>query len=621
MKFVKIFVIISTTLLAMSRLAAQSNFTPCFKTEIVKGCAPLKIRPTDCSGAAANLIFYDYGDGRGPVPDKEVSYSKAGKYAITQLLNSGGGGGMKTDGQYFIEVSNPINPIFEVELCAGFKASVKVVSTDYSEYFIDFGNGKSSVVKGGESATTSYSSANPVIISVLGNTNTNVPSCGSTQKTIIPTERPQKGFIKQVQVQSNDQVQISFEISSGTTYRLSQTSLITDEVKKFDLQAGATNFTSPDKVSNFSLFRYRLFAIDKCTSEEFLAAETITTHQLNVVSVQKKNVISWNPSNDLDFVSYLIYKNNQLLTEIKNKETTSFEDTNTKCGQEYCYRLEATASKGATKSISATKCATAPRDSAPQAVAQFVANVANESVEIRWQVPSPLPQSTTLIRADDKGVVTRIQIPNQPPYIDASASITTQDYCYRLFYTDECGNVSPISPTSCPIRLVMTNEDDRVILNWSVGGASAVFVEKLDENGKPYTSIAANSSSLTELKAQFERQIMRYRIGAIINGILVYSNIISVRVDAILVFPNAFSPNNDGLNDTFGVKASFIKDFRLQVFSRWGILLYESTDVNGVWDGKHNGETVMMGEYIFSIEGADMIGKKINKKGILTVVK
>jgi len=605
----------------MHPLFAQNNFVPCFKTEVVRGCAPLKVRPTDCSGSPANLIFYDYGDGRGPVPDKEVTYTKTGKYAVTQLLNSGGGGGMKTDGQYFIEVSNPINPIIEVTLCAGFKATVKVVSTDYGEYFIDFGNGKSSVVKGGESATTSYSSATPVTITVLGNTNVNVAICGSVQKTITPRELPQKGIIRQLQVLNDERMQVSFELNSGTNYRLSQNSLITDEEKKIDLAIGATQFISSDKISKFGIFRYRILAIDKCTGEEFLAAETITAHRLNVESSQKKNLISWNPSNDLDFISYTIYRNNQVVAEIKNKESISFEDINIKCGQTYCYRLETVANKGTTKSISATVCSTAPKDSDPKPVAQFVANVVNERIEIRWQVPATAPQATFLLRADGNGILTKTQIPNQPPYIDASAYISSQDYCYKLIYTDECGNTSPESTTACPIRLVLTNEEDKITLGWFVTGASRIFIEKLDEQGNTYTSITANANSFTELKSQFDRQITRYRVGAIINGILVYSNIVSARVDAILIFPNAFSPNNDGLNDTFGVKANFIKDFRLQVFSRWGILLYESTDISSSWDGKYNGETIQAGEYIFTIEGADMIGKRINKKGILTVVR
>ncbi len=621
MKFIKFFIICILTLICQV-LWAQS-FTPCFQTDIVKGCAPLKVKTADCSGAPASLVFYDYGDGRGPVPDKEVTYTKAGKFAVTQFINSVGSGGVKTDGQYFVEVSNPIDAIFQVELCANFSASVKVSSTDYSEYFIDFGNGRSSVVKGGESASTTYGSATPVTITVLGNTNTNVPICGRVQRTITPIERPQKGILQQVQVQNNDQINISFALSNNISYRLLQTSLVNDETQKFDLASGASSFTSPNKIDNFNFFRYRLVAVDKCSGEEFFAAETITAHQLNVISSQKMNSLNWNTSNDFGFVGYIIYRNDQVLTEIKDREISSFVDSKVKCGERYCYRLEARANGGASKSISATKCVTISSDSNPKPIAVLVANVVNERVEIRWQVPTgSTPQTTILIRTDEQGAFSQTTIPNSPPYIDASAATTSKDYCYKLFYIDDCGNASPESLPACAIRLTLTNEGDEITLNWTaIAGATSVVIEKLDDSRNPYSSLPTNGNTLTEAKAQLDRQVTRYRVAAVINGILVYSNVVLVRVDAVLVFPNAFSPNNDGLNDTFSVKGNFIKDYHLQVFSRWGILIYDTTDINAIWDGTHKGEPVPMGEYILTIEGADMIGKKISQRGILTVVK
>jgi gliding motility-associated-like protein len=621
MKFINFFIFILLTI--SSKILWAQNFTPCFQTDIVKGCAPLKVKTTDCSGAPTSLIFYDYGDGRGPVPDKEVTYTKAGKFAITQFINSVGSGGVKTDGQYFVEVSNPIDAIFEVELCANFRASVKVTSTDYSEYFIDFGNGTSRVVKGGETASTTYGSTNPVTITVLGNTNTNMPICGRVQRTITPIERPQKGLLQQVQVQSNDQIKVDFALANDVTYRLLQTSLVNDETQKFDLANRANTFVSPDKIADFNFFRYRLVAVDKCNGEEFFAAETITAHQLNVTSSQKMNTLNWNVSNDFGFVSYLIYKNDQVLTEIKNKETASFVDINVKCGERYCYRIEAKANNGATKSISATKCVTISSDSDPKAIPVLVANVVNERLEIRWQIPvGSTPQTTILIRADDQGAVTQTTIPNAPPYVDASVSTSSKNYCYKIYYIDDCGNTSPESPTACSIRLTMSNEDDRVLLNWSaIAGASSVVIEKLDDLRNPYASLPTSGNTLTEPKAQLDRQVTRYRVAATIDGILVYSNVVLLRVDAILIFPNAFSPNNDGLNDIFSVKANFVRDYHLQIFSRWGILMYETADINAIWDGTYKGEAVPMGEYIFTIEGVDMIGKKISQKGILTVVK
>lgn len=66
--------------------------------------------------------------------------------------------------------------------------------------------------------------------------------------------------------------------------------------------------------------------------------------------------------------------------------------------------------------------------------------------------------------------------------------------------------------------------------------------------------------------------------------------------------PNAFSPNGDGVNDLFQAYATcgFI-DYDLQIFNRWGELLYHSRIPEDGWDGRANGRTVSQGVYTYSI--------------------
>ncbi|MDY0142980.1 MAG: gliding motility-associated C-terminal domain-containing protein [Bacteroidales bacterium] len=69
-----------------------------------------------------------------------------------------------------------------------------------------------------------------------------------------------------------------------------------------------------------------------------------------------------------------------------------------------------------------------------------------------------------------------------------------------------------------------------------------------------------------------------------------------------LRIPAAFSPNGDGYNDEF-----FIENLHLypravvQIFNRWGQLLYEEPGTNGFWDGTYNGKPVPTGAYLYNI--------------------
>ena len=69
-----------------------------------------------------------------------------------------------------------------------------------------------------------------------------------------------------------------------------------------------------------------------------------------------------------------------------------------------------------------------------------------------------------------------------------------------------------------------------------------------------------------------------------------------------IFIPTAFSPNGDGVNDIYNiVPFNELLSFDIQIFSRWGQLLFESTDINSGWDGTHNNISSEIGTYIFKI--------------------
>ena len=65
-----------------------------------------------------------------------------------------------------------------------------------------------------------------------------------------------------------------------------------------------------------------------------------------------------------------------------------------------------------------------------------------------------------------------------------------------------------------------------------------------------------------------------------------------------LYVPNAFTPNDDNLNELFLAKGTGIISFDMKVFDRWGNLIFTSDDINKGWDGKIQG-----GHYVFKNDG------------------
>lgn len=89
--------------------------------------------------------------------------------------------------------------------------------------------------------------------------------------------------------------------------------------------------------------------------------------------------------------------------------------------------------------------------------------------------------------------------------------------------------------------------------------------------------------------------------------------------------PNTFTPNGDGKNDELEIKYSsalIVENYKMQVFDRWGGLLYQSNDINDRWDGTSNGRKIPSGVVIYFLEFPCHIdGSIIQKKGDITIYR
>lgn len=99
---------------------------------------------------------------------------------------------------------------------------------------------------------------------------------------------------------------------------------------------------------------------------------------------------------------------------------------------------------------------------------------------------------------------------------------------------------------------------------------------------------------------------------------------IEVGEDFGIYAPNAFTPNNDGLNDIFQPKGFGIVKYQLQIFDRWGERVYETKEFEKGWDGKfagRGGEICEEGTYTWLINAVSVFGKAHELKGHVTLIK
>jgi gliding motility-associated-like protein len=136
----------------------------------------------------------------------------------------------------------------------------------------------------------------------------------------------------------------------------------------------------------------------------------------------------------------------------------------------------------------------------------------------------------------------------------------------------ESVNISPVYSGSTPINVIWTPSD-------------ALFCSSCLET-------EANPTQTTLYTISLE---------AYLNCILNDSILIVVN-PADLLFPDAFSPTADGVNETFRPIGANIEEYRINIYNRWGEKIYSSNDYVTGWDGTYKNEKAPIDVYTYSVQ-------------------
>lgn len=184
--------------------------------------------------------------------------------------------------------------------------------------------------------------------------------------------------------------------------------------------------------------------------------------------------------------------------------------------------------------------------------------------------------------------------------------------------TTSSGSVDNLSEGAYTVEIVDANSCD-VVLSFSIGEPAALevsFIEKkacpdLSDGGlalevsggtAPYSFIwqQNTSVSINELDNLAAGAYSVTVVDAAGCSLPVVGEITNLK--PLIRFPTVFSPNNDQVNDTFGAVFNCPLNFEMIIYSKWGDVVFSTTEITGQWNGMYGGELVPQGVYTYSVK-------------------
>lgn len=166
-----------------------------------------------------------------------------------------------------------------------------------------------------------------------------------------------------------------------------------------------------------------------------------------------------------------------------------------------------------------------------------------------------------------------------------------EGYSYPV--PDFYANPNPASVFDPRVTAYSQSSNDIVSYKWNAEGAKPAY------------------SSLQNPTFTYPNEIRNYPLTLIVENefgcIDSITKIIRIENEVLLFAPNSFTPDTDGFNDKWRVHIEGIDkyNFHLQLYNRWGELIFESFDPEGEWDGTYGGTPVQAGTYVWKIEAND----------------
>jgi gliding motility-associated-like protein len=605
-----------------------------------RGCAPFTVAVTPGAGLASDTYIYDYKGNGLPTGTAQRSfvYTQPGSYTILQIASKSATGAVACE---VIEVM-PTSPIpFTTQSCSGRQVTVQFQlagqTLAYERVLVNWGDGVEEqltpTANGGiTNRRHTYGSSGQFTVQIRGiYLNMACQGQSSSQNvTVAAGGALSAPIISQLTVRSASNISINYLPATNTRVRLYQK----DDATGIYQPTSLSSTVSTEFVINTDASRVQCFQVvaeDGCGAQQ--PSDEVCSLILNAQAQDQKNNLTWSPyAGTGAFGQYRISRNNAPIAigNATNRNTASYLDaTGIQCGAQYCYTLSAIA--GPTTITSAPVCVTG-LNLTPPGPFQLVYPSVEEPNEVWVQTVLPTISTTPrytvqVLRANAVGGPFQSvgELQNTNLYIDKNVNPSAQSYCYQLVYKNACGLSSAPSEPVCSVWLTSKTPNG---IDWTAespfapGGGLSYGIEILDTEFN--TTRFVDLGGITHYDPDLtdpRLQVQRFRIVAFSNGRQSKSNYYEFRQEPRLYVPTAFTPNGDTENNTFDIRGAFLDTFEMNVYNRWGEVVYSTKTPSPGWDGTVNGTPLPTGYYSYRISVIDLSGQPVVKTGSVLLLR
>lgn len=587
----------------------------------------LQLIPGKFCGSGPAACRIKWGDGTPDNQDDGVFshvYTTPGTYTLS--IN------YQTVGPDIIQVTvfPNVQPAFDIYTCSGNAVQVKVTDTDYESYIINYNDATPEVeVPRGALAIDNhnYGSAGNKTIRVRGKNSNAADNCTPPATKVVTMRATLPApDIDQVAVTGNSVIDLQLTTLPNILYRV-EIALNNGSFQNLQSlhDANTVNVSGLDTDLNF--YRFQVGSVDPCTG---------TVNYSPTISSSVLDVTAQNNANQLTLTTSPAGINNFTINRdgvfLATAVAFPYVDNDVDCGIQYCYEVISNYAGGT--SISAERCITAISTDVPTPINNVSSIVNGGSVELRWLPDATFAATTySAFRQSGGGAVTLLEDGvTVTQFTDNDYSISN-NYCYRIDYTDLCNNQSLPGLFACPIILTYTSgTQNQLDLSWSAytgwsGGVDHYELSKFDLAGNLVETINTGLGT-TYIDNDLTDQGYRYVVHAIPND-GANDESVSNEINAVrklrFAYPKAFTPDGQGPaeNETFKVFVTeeFIDSFEMKIFNRWGEMIFSTTDLLKGWDGKFNGTSQPEGTYTFTATLKDKTGRIFKRDGSVMLLR